>query len=253
MGVPPPLTDHFQDREAASRLAEALAAGPTVVLGLGGTGKSQLAAHHAWRVWRDATVDVAVWVPALSRDAITVAFAEAARVLCERDPDIGNRDRRPRRPARDRAAGRRPGRLPLALAQAAAFIADNPLLAVAQYRPADRHGVQRHKRAEKRQVAVPAKRCQGARRAHCHYEDEQRLLSARRQRQAGPSEALKENQPERRRRPREVVREAEAAALRAALLARRRARGALVLYDLRRGWVSPCQGYRSSRTSVALT
>ncbi|CAL9677638.1 hypothetical protein SUDANB95_07964 (plasmid) [Actinosynnema sp. ALI-1.44] len=63
-----------------------------VVSGMGGVGKSQLAARHAWSVWADPVVDVAVWVSALSRDAIVTAYAEAAtRVLVEQDPMIADR------------------------------------------------------------------------------------------------------------------------------------------------------------------
>ncbi|MBB5953870.1 hypothetical protein FHS29_000440 [Saccharothrix tamanrassetensis] len=102
VGVPPRGVDHFQDRAAGAELAGALAAGesavlvgagsPAVVSGLGGVGKSQLAAHHAWRTWRDASVDVAVWVSASTRDGVVTAYAEAARkVLCGDDPGIADR------------------------------------------------------------------------------------------------------------------------------------------------------------------
>ncbi|TQM78163.1 tetratricopeptide repeat protein [Saccharothrix saharensis] len=63
-----------------------------VVSGLGGVGKSQLAARHAWSVWSDTELDLAVWVSALSRDAVVTAYAEAAaRVLIEQDPQIADR------------------------------------------------------------------------------------------------------------------------------------------------------------------
>jgi tetratricopeptide (TPR) repeat protein len=104
VGVPVQLSGHYQDRTARSQLAEALAVGEAAVLvgaesrsgavvsGLGGVGKSQLAAHYAWQVWRDASVDVAVWVDAGSRDAVVTAYAEAARrVLCEQDPQVVER------------------------------------------------------------------------------------------------------------------------------------------------------------------
>ncbi|PSL52708.1 tetratricopeptide repeat protein [Saccharothrix carnea] len=103
VGVPPQVVHHFQDRAARSQLAEALSvgraavvvgagSGATVVSGLGGVGKSQLAADYAWRWWRDRSLDVAVWVSALSRDAVISAYAEVARqVLREQDPGIANR------------------------------------------------------------------------------------------------------------------------------------------------------------------
>ncbi|KOX21267.1 hypothetical protein ADK67_27650 [Saccharothrix sp. NRRL B-16348] len=63
-----------------------------VVSGMGGVGKSQLAARHAWSVWADPVVDVAVWVSALSRDAIVTTYADAAtRVLVQQDPQIADR------------------------------------------------------------------------------------------------------------------------------------------------------------------
>ncbi|WP_309116018.1 tetratricopeptide repeat protein [Saccharothrix sp.] len=104
VGVPPPPADHHQDRRAYALLVEVLTSGRAavvvgapqhagvVVSGLGGVGKSQLAARHAWSVWADPVVDVAVWVSALSRDAIVTAYAEAAtRVLVEQDPLIADR------------------------------------------------------------------------------------------------------------------------------------------------------------------
>ncbi|MFE9746452.1 NB-ARC domain-containing protein, partial [Saccharothrix saharensis] len=106
VGVPPPLAEHYQERRGHALLTEALAAHRPVVVvgarhgagvvvsGLGGVGKSQLAAWHAWQVWSDAHVDVAVWLSALGRDAVVTAYAEAARrVLVEDDPLIAERPR----------------------------------------------------------------------------------------------------------------------------------------------------------------
>ncbi|NUT48883.1 MAG: tetratricopeptide repeat protein [Saccharothrix sp.] len=104
VGVPHAPAEHYQQRRAHAVLVDTLAAGHSVVLvgagrrvgvvvsGMGGVGKTQLAAHHAWSVWADPAVDVAVWVSALSRDAIVTAYAEAAtRVLVEDDPLIADR------------------------------------------------------------------------------------------------------------------------------------------------------------------
>ncbi|HEX6343083.1 FxSxx-COOH system tetratricopeptide repeat protein [Umezawaea sp.] len=104
VGVPPSPADHHQDRRAYALLVDALASGRAamvvgapqragvVVSGMGGVGKSQLAARHAWSVWADPVVDMAVWVSALSRDAIVTTYADAAtRVLVQQDPQIADR------------------------------------------------------------------------------------------------------------------------------------------------------------------
>lgn len=106
IGVPPVLAGHYQERWAYLLLTEALMAGRAavvvgvragvdervVVSGLGGVGKSQLATRHAWRMWPDAGVDVAVWVSAVSRDAVVTTFADAAcRILVEQDPAVAGR------------------------------------------------------------------------------------------------------------------------------------------------------------------
>ncbi|MEU4446954.1 tetratricopeptide repeat protein [Actinosynnema sp. NPDC050801] len=104
VGIPDAPADHYQERQAHAALVETLTAGRAVVVvgvppragvvvsGLGGVGKTQLAARHAWQTWPDTSVDVAVWVSALSRDAVVTAYADAAvRVLVEQDPRIADR------------------------------------------------------------------------------------------------------------------------------------------------------------------
>ncbi|MFE9751408.1 tetratricopeptide repeat protein [Saccharothrix saharensis] len=94
VGIPPETVQHYRQRRAHAVLAETLSAGRAgvVVSGLGGVGKTQLAARHGWSVWTDASVDVAVWVSALSRDAVVTLYSEAARrVLVEQDPGIDGR------------------------------------------------------------------------------------------------------------------------------------------------------------------
>ncbi|MGB8939442.1 MAG: tetratricopeptide repeat protein, partial [Streptomyces sp.] len=50
---------------------------------MGGVGKTQLAADHARRAWREAQVDLLVWVTAATRQAIVDAYAQAAvDILC---------------------------------------------------------------------------------------------------------------------------------------------------------------------------
>ncbi len=98
------LAGHYQDRQAHVLLRSALTAdhaaaltGPppgsgVVVSGLGGVGKSQLAARHARRVWSDPGLDVAVWISAVSRAAVVTAYAEAARrILLEDDRCVAER------------------------------------------------------------------------------------------------------------------------------------------------------------------
>ncbi|MFJ6673383.1 tetratricopeptide repeat protein [Actinosynnema sp. NPDC091369] len=95
IGVPPVPAAHHRERQAHALLTEALVAEHAAVLvvsGLGGVGKTQLVAGHARRIWSDAGVDMAVWVSALSRDAVTTAYAQAASsVLVEHDPQISER------------------------------------------------------------------------------------------------------------------------------------------------------------------
>ena len=51
-----------------------------VLAGMGGTGKTQLAAAHARRAWRDGA-GLVVWVSASSRDAVVATYAGAAHAL----------------------------------------------------------------------------------------------------------------------------------------------------------------------------
>ncbi|MFI6642590.1 tetratricopeptide repeat protein [Streptomyces sp. NPDC050504] len=82
-GVVPRQADCFRPR---AELAEALraasgdeGAGECLVLsGVGGVGKTQLAAHHARRVWQAGEVDLLVWITASSREAVIAAYAQAA-------------------------------------------------------------------------------------------------------------------------------------------------------------------------------
>ncbi|MGM1058356.1 tetratricopeptide repeat protein [Saccharothrix sp. Mg75] len=226
LGVPPPPADHYQHRAVEQQIARIVtprsdtAVFGVVLSGLGGVGKSQLAASQARAVWRDKSVDLVMWINAATRAAIVAAYADAAAQVLGSDPAtgtgtadeaaeklrtwLGSTDRRwlivfddvqetadlkglwpPNNPAgrtvittrrrdallarQDRPdvavdsfsetealhylTGKLPGHgstqdglnglhalaadlgyLPLALAQAAAFITDNPLLTVSAYR-----------------------------------------------------------------------------------------------------------------------
>ncbi|WP_343233777.1 tetratricopeptide repeat protein [Streptomyces sp. CS081A] len=91
VGVIPRQADCFQHRGAAEELQEAMgdggAAAPIQVLvGTGGVGKTQLAAHHARQHWAKSAVDLVVWVTATTREAIIGAYAQAAVEILDADP-----------------------------------------------------------------------------------------------------------------------------------------------------------------------
>ncbi|MEV4319073.1 FxSxx-COOH system tetratricopeptide repeat protein [Actinocrispum sp. NPDC049592] len=74
IGIVPPPADGFQDR------AIELGTGPAqVISGLGGVGKTQLAAHTARQAWPD--LDLLIWITAASRDALISAYAQAGAEL----------------------------------------------------------------------------------------------------------------------------------------------------------------------------
>ena len=95
VGVVPPLADCRQDRPADHDLVAATTGGGTVVVcqvltGLGGVGKTQLAAGLAHRVWQWREVDLLVWVTATSRTSVVTGYAQAAADVSgvdDTDPD----------------------------------------------------------------------------------------------------------------------------------------------------------------------
>ncbi|UWE12241.1 tetratricopeptide repeat protein [Actinacidiphila bryophytorum] len=91
VGVVPSRAMSFQDRAETARLRAAVEGGGTAVLcqvltGMGGVGKTQLAADFAHRAWDEGAVEVLVWVTAVSRSAILAAYAQAGEELCGADP-----------------------------------------------------------------------------------------------------------------------------------------------------------------------
>jgi hypothetical protein len=77
IGVIPPLADGHQPRAALAPLA---ADAPTLVLsGLGGVGKTQLAAKFARS--RAEQVDLLLWITASSRSAIIEGYSQAPTEL----------------------------------------------------------------------------------------------------------------------------------------------------------------------------
>ncbi|MFE5797112.1 tetratricopeptide repeat protein [Streptomyces sp. NPDC056503] len=91
MGTVPWRVGGFQHRDLADELDRAMAEpGPSVrchvVTGMGGTGKTQLAADHVGRAWAEGRIDLLVWVSAASRQAVVDAYARAARDVLGTDP-----------------------------------------------------------------------------------------------------------------------------------------------------------------------
>lgn len=87
VGRIPRKVDGFQERVVIEELTAALAAERLVVIvGLGGVGKTQLAADWARRRVGARDVDLVVWVDASSRDAIVSRYAEAGARFAQADP-----------------------------------------------------------------------------------------------------------------------------------------------------------------------
>jgi hypothetical protein len=95
VGVLPSRAQSFQDRAEAERLRAATADGGTTVLsqvltGMGGVGKTQLAADYARTAWDDGSgdqLDVLLWITASTRLAVVTGYAQAGVELCRADPD----------------------------------------------------------------------------------------------------------------------------------------------------------------------
>ncbi|MEU6852612.1 tetratricopeptide repeat protein [Actinacidiphila alni] len=92
VGAVPRSADWFQHRDVLDTLDTALTGPGTAVVcqvltGMGGVGKTQLAARRAHQAWRAGEIDLLVWVTASTRQAVIDAYADAAaKVLhVERD------------------------------------------------------------------------------------------------------------------------------------------------------------------------
>ncbi|MGP3968415.1 tetratricopeptide repeat protein [Streptomyces sp. 6N223] len=98
VGVIPPRAGSFQDRAEAARLRQTLAGGGTAVIesadaapggvltGMGGVGKSQLAADYARAALRGGEVDLLVWITAASASAVVSGLAQAGVEVLGADP-----------------------------------------------------------------------------------------------------------------------------------------------------------------------
>ena len=86
-GAVPPLAEFFHARqETGFGLADGLRPGETIalipaMLGVGGTGKTQLAVGFAHAMWSARAVDLLVWVAASSRASVVASYAQAAADL----------------------------------------------------------------------------------------------------------------------------------------------------------------------------
>ncbi|WP_433546535.1 NB-ARC domain-containing protein [Streptomyces sp. CA-294286] len=96
----PPEAEWFQDRAETNQLAQllplegaavvepanqALVGG--VLAGMGGVGKTQLAARYARTAWQTGTVDLLVWISASSHSAVAAGYAQAAAEVLGTDPN----------------------------------------------------------------------------------------------------------------------------------------------------------------------
>jgi tetratricopeptide (TPR) repeat protein len=101
-GMIPPLADAYIPRqESGLGLAASMVAGQTGVLvptddaagkslgGLGGTGKTQLAAAIAHVLWEQRALDMLLWVNPSGRDAVLTSYAQALHDIGEPDPGAG--------------------------------------------------------------------------------------------------------------------------------------------------------------------
>ncbi|HEX5405611.1 MAG TPA: NB-ARC domain-containing protein [Pseudonocardiaceae bacterium] len=83
VGAVPGEADAYTERTVSDQVSQPAG---TVVLtqvfsGLGGVGKTQLAARRARSQWADPAVDLIVWVPASSTVSIVTSYAAAAAEL----------------------------------------------------------------------------------------------------------------------------------------------------------------------------
>ncbi|MFD7879906.1 tetratricopeptide repeat protein [Streptomyces sp. NPDC059766] len=91
VGVIPARANCFQDRAEVARLQQALAGGGTAVVGqvlagMGGVGKTQLAADYARHAQEAGTVDVLVWITAATSTAVAAGYGQAGIEVLGADP-----------------------------------------------------------------------------------------------------------------------------------------------------------------------
>ena len=81
VGLSPAVADRYQDRgvDLAAALDSAGGSATVVCVGMGGTGKTQLAAAFADTLWNRGELDLLVWISASTRGAVMAGYAAAAR------------------------------------------------------------------------------------------------------------------------------------------------------------------------------
>ncbi|MDQ0938396.1 hypothetical protein [Streptomyces sp. V1I1] len=116
VGVIPSRAQSFRHRVEADRLRAVVESGGTAILhqvlaGMGGVGKTQLAADYARTAWEEGSLDVLVWVTASARSPVVTGYAQAASSCAAPPPTTLSRARgrswlgwHPR-PGRSRAGG----------------------------------------------------------------------------------------------------------------------------------------------------
>ncbi|GAA2286034.1 FxSxx-COOH system tetratricopeptide repeat protein [Glycomyces scopariae] len=92
---PQPATARLE-RPVDQELTDALEDGGTAVVcqilsGMGGIGKTQIAAHYAHQQWKSREVDLLVWINAATRESITTAYSQAGSEFCNADPSDSGR------------------------------------------------------------------------------------------------------------------------------------------------------------------
>jgi len=103
-GLTPPRAAAFQHRDTTQLVEQAAVRGDTVVLtsevttsvlsGLGGVGKTQLAIDYAETLWAAQELDLLVWVTAGTREAIVSTYADVGESVVgvrASDPETGAR------------------------------------------------------------------------------------------------------------------------------------------------------------------
>ncbi|WP_217242194.1 tetratricopeptide repeat protein [Streptomyces sp. AC555_RSS877] len=96
VGLIPPAARAYQHRAEADRLrttfdGASTAVPPQMLTGMGGVGKTQMAASYARTAWNDVGtaggLDVLVWITASARSLIVTGYAQAGVELCRADPN----------------------------------------------------------------------------------------------------------------------------------------------------------------------